>query len=197
MSRETVSEKLFAAYCQANGLAAERIAAGTSRSTDFRLFIGGVDVFVEIKQIESTRGINPMGVFSRTIGDHVRRMISGARKQMQAAAGKGAPTILLIYNKADEHFQSFGTEPHDFVTAMYGELTVRFVDGHASDSYHGQNALLRRKNTSFSAIGHLRRSAAGAKVKIYENVYARNPLPFDMLPTCIEVVRVEVSDGAT
>jgi hypothetical protein len=42
----------------------------------------------------------------------------------------------------------------------------------------------------------LRRQAGGAKVTVYENVYAAHPLPFRQLPPCIEVVRVEVEDAA-
>ncbi|MDP3650679.1 MAG: hypothetical protein Q8R67_03250 [Rhodoferax sp.] len=196
MSRDTESELLFASYCRTYGLDFKRIAVGPKPTPDYRFSAGGVEVFVEIKQIESTRGLNPNGVSSRTVGNHVRSMISEARKQIQAAAREDHPSILLIYNKVDEPFQSFGTESHDFIAAMYGELTVRLVDGRASGSYQGRNAKLHpEKNTSFSAVGHLRRTEVGADVTIYENVYAKWPLPYASLPNCIEVVRVEVENA--
>jgi hypothetical protein len=196
MSHDTESERLFASYCQTHGLDCARIAAGPKRTPDYRLSVAGVEIFVEIEQIESARGLNPNGVSSRTVGNHVRHKISEARKQIQVVAREGHPTILLIYNKVDEPFQSFGTEPHDFVAAMYGEHTVRLVDGRASGSYQGRNATLRsEKNTSFSAVGHLRRTKAGADVTIYENVYAKWPLPYASLPNCFEVVRVEVENA--
>jgi hypothetical protein len=196
MSCDNESEVLFASYCRTYGLDFKRIAAGPTPTPDYRLSAGEVDIFVEIKQIESIRGLNPNCISSRTVGNHVRSMISDARKQIQAAACEDHPTILLIYNKVDESFQSFGTESHDFIAAMYGELTVRLVDGHASGSYQGRNAKFHpEKNTSFSAVGHLRRTEIGADVTIYENVYAKWPLPYASLPNCIEVVRVEVESA--
>lgn len=195
MSQDTESEKLFAAFCEAERLEFARIPAGPGRTTDFRISVGGTHILIEIEQIESTKGIDPTGVSSRTVGDHVRSKILDARKQVQAAAREGSPTILLIYNQVDEPFQSFGTEPHDFIAAMYGEHTVRIVEGRVAESYHGRNATLRGKNTSFSAVGHLRRTESGAEIKIYENAYAKNPLPFPSLPDCIEVVRVEVPNA--
>jgi hypothetical protein len=195
MSRDTDSEKLFASFCEAHGLDFARIPVGPGKTTDFRVSVGGTDILVEIEQIESTKGIYPTGVSSRTVGSHVRSKIAEARKQVQAAAREGSPTVLLIYNNVDEPFQSFGTEPHDFIAAMYGEHTVRIVQGRVAGSYHGRNASLRSKNTSFSAVGYLRRTAGGAEVKIYENAYAKNPLPFEALPGCIDVIRVEVPNA--
>jgi hypothetical protein len=91
----------------------------------------------------------------------------------------------------------FGTEEHDFVSAMYGELTVRLTNGRATDSFHGLNAKIRHDaNTSFSGVGHLKRVADGAEVRLFENVYAKHPLPFEFLPACIEVVRAEVEHAA-
>jgi hypothetical protein len=80
---------------------------------------------------------------------------------------------------------------------MYGELTVRLVKGKATDSFHGRNAKLRHdENVSFSGVGHLKRTSAGAEVTVFENAYAGQPLPFDALPPCIEVVRIEVEHAA-
>ncbi|MBB3827737.1 hypothetical protein [Xanthomonas arboricola] len=84
------------------------------------------------------------------------------------------PTVLLIYNTVDP-FQLFVTERHDFISAMYGELTVRIdmCGNAASDFFHGRNATLRENaNTSFSGVGHLRETRSGAEVIIYEIVFA-------------------------
>lgn len=96
---------------------------------------------------------------------------------------------LLIHNAVDP-WQMFGTEDHDFVCAMYGELTARLTNGRTMDSFHGRNAKIRHDaNTSFSGVGHLKRVRDGAEVRVFENVYATHLLPFQLLPACIEVVR--------
>jgi hypothetical protein len=196
MSRGTESEALFASYCAVNGLDCARIPEGRAPTPDYRLSVDGTDIFVEIEQIESTRGIDTAGVSTRTVGHHVRQKISEARKQVQASAHAGSPTMLLIYNKVDDPFQSFGTEPHDFIAAMYGEHTVEFVEGVVSRAYHGQRATLgEARNTSFSAVGHLRKTDDGGEITIYENVYAKFPLPYAAMPKCMRVIRVEVTNA--
>lgn len=196
MTRRTDSEALFEQFCERHRLDWAPVETGPSRTPDYRLRIKSATVFVEIEQIESEDGFQRDGVSSRTVGAHVRRKIADARKQLQTVSRGGSPTILLIYNKIDP-LQLFGTETHDFVCAMYGELTVRLKDGCLEDSFHGRNSSLRSDvNTSFSAVGHLRRSPSGAEVRVFENIYARHPLPFEELPHCIEVVRVEVENAA-
>lgn len=197
MTVKTESEALFELFCEKQRLDWARVPTGTGRTPDYRLKFGQTMVFVEIEQIKSEDGFGSRGgVHSRTVGDRVRRKIEEARKQLQAVSHEGSPTILLIYNKVDP-MQAFGTETHDFVCAMYGELTVRLKDGRIEDSFHGRNSLLQKDvNTSFSAVGHLRRSSTGAEVRIFENIYARHPLPFREVPPCIEVMRVEIENAA-
>jgi hypothetical protein len=193
---KTQSEVLFEMFCQQNQLDWERVPAGTSKTHDFNLRAGAFTVAVEIEQIESLRGLNPTGVSSRVVGSHVRHKITEARGQLQIAARSGVPAILLIHNTIDP-MQLFGTEQHDFICAMYGELTVHILGDSLGRPFHGRNARLRSDaNTSFSAVGHLMRHGGGAKITVYENVYAANPLPFGHLPPCIDVVRVAVEDAA-
>jgi len=195
VTRKTQSETMFETFCSTNGLDCEAIPTGTDKTTDYRVRFGNCWVAVEIEQIESDAGLDPDGSGSRVVGSHVRRKIAEARKQVQIAA-QAVPTILLIHNVVDP-YQAFGTENHDFVCAMYGEWTVRLVDGRVADSFHGRNAMLREDvNTSFSAVGHLKRVANGAEVTLFENVYARQPLPFAEIPSCIKVFRVDVEHAA-
>ena len=196
MTVQIESEGLFEAFCEHNGLDWLAIPTGALWTPDYRLRLNGHSVAVEIKQIESHDGFNPAGSSSRIVGAHVRRRIEEGRKQVQQAALAKEPAILLIYNAIDPA-QLFGTEQHDFTCGMYGESTVRIVDGQMTKSFHGRNATLRPgQNTSFSGVGHLRRHTGGATVTVYENVYATWPLPFDALPSCIDVVRIEVEDSA-
>jgi hypothetical protein len=53
--------------------------------------------------------------------------------------------------------------------------------------------LQESKNTSFSAVGHLRDSSGKTTVTLYENVFAKVKIPYDQLPTCFEVPRIDVS----
>ena len=194
MTKLTQSESLFQQFCEQNLLAWERIPESELKTPDYHLRFGSTTVAVEIEQIESLKGFNPGGVSSRTVGSHIRQRISEAREQVQVAAQSGLPTILLIYNTID---MLFGTEQHDFIAAMYGELTVNLTNGKIGPPFQGRNARLRADiNTSFSGVGHIWRQATGINVTVYENVYAAHPLPFTDLPSCIQVVRVEVQDAA-
>lgn len=196
MTVKTESEALFEAFCATHRLDWAPHGTTDTPTPDYRLNFAGVTVCVEVKQIESEVGFVAGGRQSRTVGEHVRRKITEAKAQLQAASYAGFPTILLIYNTVDPR-QAFGTEVHDFTFAMYGELTVRLKEGHIEDSFHGRNSSLRPSmNTSFSALGHLRRTESGAEVKIFENAYARHPLPYEALPECIEVVRIEIENAA-
>ena len=196
MTRKTESELLFEAFCAQNDLDCHRIPTGAEKTCDYMLSFGAVSVLVEIEQIESEKGFTPNGVSSRTVGAHVRHKISEARRQIKTARDANLPALLLIHNTVDP-LQAFGTETHDFICAMYGELTVSLVNGRVHDSYHGRNAKLRNdENTYFSGVGHLQRLSKGASVKVFENVFAERPLPFDAMPGCIEVVRVEVEHAA-
>lgn len=195
---KTESEELFETFCREHELDWQRIPEGAAKTPDYHLKFGSVAVAVEIKQIKSLRGFNPGGVSSRTIGWHVRQQISEARAQLQSAAHMGMPTILLIYNTVDP-FQLFGTEPHDFINAMYGELTVHIDTSslEASKPFHGRNARLRKGvNTSFSGVGHLQRTRGGADVTVYKNAFASHPLPNATVPSCIQVVNVEIEHAA-
>jgi hypothetical protein len=194
----TESELLFETFCAQHALEVLRIPEGSTKTPDYHLKLGEATVAVEIEQIESTRGFNPGGVSSRTVGWHVRHKISEARAQVQTVARSGIPVILLIHNTVDP-LQLFGTEQHDFLSAMYGELTVRIDKSSlkAGLPYHGRNARLREDaNTSFSGVGHLQRIRSGAAITIYENVFSSLPLPFAGLPSCIDLVRVEIEHAA-
>ncbi len=197
MTGKPEAEVLFECFCDTNRISWERVPVGETRTPDYLVSLGGKAVYVEMKQLDADEAFRaPSGVSSRTVGSHVRQKITDSRKQIQAGARAGNPGILLIYNNLDP-MQLFGTETHDFITAMYGEMTLRLKGNEIKDSFYGRNSLLREEhNSSFSAVGQLRTSATGPTVRLYENVFARNPLDFPSLPACIEVVRTEVVESA-
>jgi len=196
MTYPTPSEALFEEFCQAHGLRYTDVPEGNSHTVDYLLHVGGVSIAIEIETLENMRGWNPGGVYTRTVGAHLRRKVADARKQIQAASKAGHPTLLLVHNAVDPS-QAFGTEQHDFLAAMYGDYSVRIVNKRITDRYRDRSAALQRgRNTSFSGIGHLSTTPKGPRVHVYENVFARVPLPFDGFPEAIGVSRIEVEFAA-
>ncbi len=197
VTSKTESEVLFELFCDTHRISCKPVPTGQTRSPDYFVSLGGESVYFEVKQIEADESFDrQQGYSSRTVGSHIRQKIADSRKQVQPGAREGVPCVLLVYNNLDP-MQAFGTEPHDFVSAMYGEMTVVLKDNSITDSFHGRNAFLRQgHNTSFSAVGHLRKSSAGPVVQLYENMFACNRLNFSSVPACIEVVRIEVAENA-
>ena len=190
----TYSEILFERFCALHGLPRMRIEECATSTPDYLVRICGLDAIIEIKQIDEDENFSS-AQGSRTVGDHVRAKICASRKQVQPAARQGTPAILLIYNNLDP-LQSFGTEQHDFVAAMYGEpsVTLSLETGAIVDSFEGTNKSFHfAKNTSFSAVGHLKRSEAGPLVHLYENLYAKIPLDYGRLPAAFTCTRFEAS----
>ena len=193
MTIKTRSEYIFEEFCKKNNLQWEKIAERDEPTPDYKVFLNAETVIFEIKQIDKDDGFTETGS-SRTVGDHVREKINEARKQLKFASRDSFPAILLIYNNLDP-MQMFATEQHDFISAMYGELTVRIdlEENMIKDSYQGRNQALRHnKNTSFSAVGKLYQADAGPKVLIYENIFSENKLDYSSLPKCIEAMRIEL-----
>ena len=197
MTSKQKAEALFESFCDSHAVPWKRVPVEKTRTPDYIISLNGQSLYFEIKQIDKDDNFKmSQGVSSRTVGSHIRQKILDSRKQVQVGAKLGAPSILLVYNNLDP-MQLFGTEQHDFIAAMYGQMTVELKDSRIVDSYHGRNSLLRDDhNTSFSAVGHLRNSATGPIVRLYENAFARNSLNVVSLPPCFEVVYVEVTQRA-
>ena len=204
---KTKSEEVFESFLTLNNIPFKRIEEvqeSGSRRPDYSVQVGNCELIFEVKELveDEKFGIvsDPLHpdikLSSRTVGKHVRRAIARARKQIQWGARQGIPSILLIYNSLDPVFQDFGTADLDFISAMYGEPTVEFDRStrKTSEPYNGRNdSLQESKNTSFSAVGRLAEKSGKVTVTLFENVFAEPKLPYDQLPPCIEVRRVEVS----
>lgn len=162
MTVKTKAETIFEEFCNSNNIRCEKIPEGPRPTPDYTVVLTGETIFVEVKQIDEDDDFTEVSG-SRIVGDHVRAKINEARKQAKAASIQGAPAILLIYNNLDP-LQMFGTEPHDFTTAMYGEITLVLnpTENRVTDSYHGRNQSLREdKNISFSAVGGIYQTMTG------------------------------------
>lgn len=193
MTVKTKGESIFEEFCNSTNILWTKVPESDLATPDYRVVLNGESVFVEVKQIDEDDDFTKTAS-SRVVGSHVRAKINEARKQLRVASKQGAPAILLIYNNLDP-LQMFGTEPHDFIAAMYGETTVvlNTREHQITDSYHGRNRSFREdKNTSFSAVGGIYQTKDGPTVRVFENVYAEKCLNFSSFPDCIEVTRIEV-----
>jgi hypothetical protein len=190
---KTKAEILFEDFCNSNGILCERIKEATVPTPDYRILLDNQAVYVEIKQIDKDDNFN-FAAGSRTVGSHIREKITEARRQVKAGSNTGFPSILLVYNNLDR-MQMFGTEEHDFITAMYGEMTLVLnrSEHRITDSFYGKNrSFAEDKSVYFSAVGLLSNSGGTIRIRIYENVFTQNPLDFSTVPSCIEVTRVRV-----
>jgi hypothetical protein len=196
---KTTSEIAFEAFLAENGLPFQKVEEGGQRKPDYLVEIGESKLLFEVKELSDDDKVEVLEgatrVSSRTIGDHIRRKIVDARKQIQFGANQGIPSVLLIYNNIDpEHL--FGTEEHDFIAAMYGERTLVIDKSPPEivDAYYGHNHSFREaRNTSFSALGLLRSNQGKLKVTLVENAFAKLKIPYDLLPAFFEVRRCQIA----
>jgi hypothetical protein len=205
---KTKSEEIFETFLTLNNLPFQKIDEVNDKSSyrpDYLVYIGGSKMMVEVKELAEDKNFGVVKdpsmpnilAHSRIVGDHVRDRINRSKKQIQYGANQGIPSILLIYNNIDPVFQMFGTENHDFIAAMYGENTV-LIDRRSkerTDWFQGRNNELQvAKNTSFSAVGRLSDCGGSVTVTLFENIYSKVGVPYDQLPACFDVKRVEVSN---
>ncbi len=204
---KTKSEEVFEVFLTVNKVQFEKIEEVKEKAAhrpDYLITLGNLQLVFELKELAEDENFgvvkdpaNPhIKSHSSTVGDHVRRRIEGAKKQIQYGAKQGIPSLLLIYNNLDPAFQMFGTEDMDFTTAMYGEFTILLnkTTRQSSEMFNGKKQLLQEnKNTSFSAVGRLCDRGGKTTVTLFENKFSRVKVPYEQLPPCFEVRRVEIS----
>lgn len=193
---KTKSEDVFESFLTENNLEFEKIKAEDSPRPDYIVKINDFKLAFEIKELAEDENFKTeqFVVSSRTVGEHIRKKIHDARKQIQFAVKQGIPSILLIYNNIDP-LHLFGTENMDFITAMYGEYTVLFdkSERKITDSFYGKNQSLSvAKNTSFSAVGRLSPYFGKMEVTLFENVFSKVKIQYDKLPGCFDVINIQI-----
>ncbi len=196
MTKKTISETIFEEFCRSNNLPCEKILECNQPTPDYKVILNSETIIVEVKQINKDEEFTEASS-SRIIGKHIRAKIKESRKQVKVASKECLPAILLIYNNLDP-MQGFGTEQGDFISAMYGEITVVLNPKVRSitNSYLGRNQSMRHnKNTSFSAVGLLYQTNKDPTVRIYENTFAENKLNYSSLPKCIEAIQIDLAQS--
>ncbi len=192
-TNKTKGEIVFEDFCDSNNIEWEKTKEGEKATPDYKVVFNNDIVYVEVKQIDKDDNFKE-NFSSRTVGSHVRKKIKEAINQLKEASKRGSPAILLIYNNLDG-LQMFGTEQHDFIAAMYGEMTLIFDKNkkQVTDHYYGRNHSFNdEKSIYFSAVGFLYQKKEGTGLKLYENIYAKNKLNFSQLPVCIEAIRIDI-----
>lgn len=191
---KTKSETAFEAFLNENNLRFERIKEASTPRPDYLVKANGWQLVFEVKELAEDENFGTLKSRNRIVGDHVRSKICGAKKQIQYGAKQGLPSVLLIYNCIDPLFM-FGTEDHDFITGMYGELTVLInretTDVHREPYYGRNKSVSEMKNTSFSAVGRLWSCSGKLSITLFENAFAKVKLP-ENLPSCFEVNHVQI-----
>ena len=191
------SEEAFESFLRENNLAFEKIQEQTSPRPDYIVQTGETKLVFEVKEIREDDDfaiVSGSGSSFRIPGEHVRKKIRKAAKQIQFGSKQGLPVILLLYNNLDP-LHMFGTEDLDFTSAMYGEITV-LGDG-AGVPFHGGHRSVSEADSKLSALGRLRPYdlvSGKMAVTLFENVFAKVKVPYESLPSCFQVVRVRVSD---
>ena len=193
---KTKSEEVFENFLRENNLEFKKIQEESSPRPDYLVEVSDLRLVFEVKELGEDENFKtePFAVSSRIVGEHIRKKISGARKQIQFAAKQGLPSILLIYNNIDP-MHLFGTEDHDFIDAMYGEYTLLLDKKTRTivDAFQGRNqSLTGKKNTSFSAVGRLSPCTGKITVTLFENVFSKVKIPYEKLPSCFDLIRVNV-----
>jgi hypothetical protein len=198
----TKSEELFEAFLTSHGVRFSRIEEVKekgARRPDYLVEVGDLRIVFEVKQLgddDDDQHAQLTGVWEGTPGAKLRRCINRSKKQIQFGADRGVASVLLVYNNADPAFNC-GTDELDFRTAMHGELTT-LIDKQTqetSEFFHGgKNEMQESKNTSFSAVGHLCNRGGTTAITLWENAYAKVRIPFEQLPPCFVVRRVEINN---
>ena len=179
----------------------QKIEEDASHRPYYLVTVGNTQLIFEVKELTKDKNFgvvdNPSAPHlkrhSRIPGQHVRKRIQSSQKQLQYGAEQGIPSTLLIYNSLDPVFQMFGTEDTDFIAAMDGEYTMLLdkTTGTISEVFNGREQSFQEcKNTSFSAVGRLSDCAGQLRVTLFENVFAKVQLPFEVMQPCFDVRRI-------
>lgn len=98
-NQKTLSEEIFEKFLHDNELKFSKIKEAGSPRPDYIVEVGELNIVFEVKELAEDNNFRneKFSVSSRTVGDHIRKKIQAARKQIQASAKRGIPSILLIY----------------------------------------------------------------------------------------------------
>ena len=123
MRAGTKAELLFEEFLSFNDLKFERLMEGVHRTPNYKVILPGKLLVVEVSSVVSRLARGPSQVRSKTMKDAVRTKIKDKSSQLRWAEAKSLPSLLLLSEEEDEFGFSF-LEDMDFMTAMYGQMTI-------------------------------------------------------------------------
>lgn len=192
----THAEDLFERFRAERNIMCEMIDTDHGKTHDYDIEWYGLRIAVEIKQLECDYESLKNGKLrehSTTPGDHIRRKINKAGKQIKTRTAAEYPSLLVIYNAIYPQINIY-SEPYDFLVAMYGleKAILKLPDDRRvktqGSKFGGRRKMTECMNTSLSALACLREGTnESLNLDIYHNRYAAVPL--DISATRAEGVR--------
>ena len=194
---KTDSEALFEQFLHKNAINFELILRTNENKTpDYLVTLNGCTIAVEVTTIKSAADRDSLAVYSKTVGEQIRREIAGKSKQLRWAIERNLPTLLLLFEGSRVGYPWF-LEEHDFTDAMYGVKTLQ-IDRNTRRSgpmHNGREAQLRpdANREHISALGRIQLSNANnIACKIFPNIYATRPIETTAWPSAFNVAKFEL-----
>ena len=96
--RLAAARRTLERFLSKNGISFRPIPTGPEKTPDYGVTFVGTEIVFEIKEIVSDRTWGDDIVHSGRVGEMIRSRINSCKREIQAAAKEGKPTVLLIYN---------------------------------------------------------------------------------------------------
>lgn len=191
----TISEELFAALCITRSIQCERLPEGDAVTADYRLLLGDVEVYVEVKQLNPNDRDRRRAAESAHSGRtpllmaptrRVRDQITKAYRQLKAYAKCGHSCIIVLYNNSGtlNYIDSFTV-----TSAMFGVYGVRVtlndsrIVRHVGHGFLGGRKVTRNECRGISAVCVVERTGMAEELKLtaYHNPFATQPIATQVL----------------
>ena len=188
MSKPTVSEELFEQLCSQRDVMCTRIPTTTSKTADYRLSLGSIELVAEVKQLDPNDEDKKLAPVWGTRNspaveapsDRVQGLLGKGYPQIKHSSEGKLPTMIVVYNNSGSWnwidtftvvkamFGSFG-----FVLALQPTQTIT-VAGHG---YLGERKVTKDTFRSLSVVGVLKRLSENVMgLDCYHNPFARVPI---------------------
>jgi hypothetical protein len=197
---KTASELLFERFCADQGLLLTQVPTQSDRARktpDYEINAAGHRIVVEVKQIDPNpedrrqfrllRERGETDTITSEPGHRVRGKISDAMPQLKMRSKGRVPAMLVLYNNVKLIEERI--DPVDIRTAMYGlEIVEIRVPTDPNDRrisarhrFGGKRKVSQKHNTSLSAVASMYEGSVSARLDVYHNDFAANPIAPDWL----------------
>lgn len=189
MTQKTESEIAFERFCDEIGVPWNRVPPDLEITPDYCVRLDSHLVVVEVKECERTQ--HDEGLFDIAHSDgaacewvssdvRVRKKIKRACRQLKARSKGKVPALTVIFDRGT----FAGIDGTDIKNAMYGDEVVTASPIHRSVSaIHagGNRQMTESYNTTISAVALLYNTMSLARISVFHNQFASNPIRPDWL----------------